>query len=246
MVVIRGRLEPEVGAVVMQALTAAREALYRRRETKNVPAGTSSAPVPAGTSVVDGSAEPPTMEQQQADALALVVETASPWNGSRRPGRALSGGGPRRRASAGRCRGAGPVGARGRRARSRGNVSAPGVRRQPRGDATRCRWPNHGGWRPYTDDPAGAEARASASRRRLSLSRLQSTVRPRASHPPLGARRPHEAVESRDAVSAAPPCGPRRGFPGRATGRRRAMLPAAGRTSAPADSAAGRGAHGTS
>ena len=67
MVVIRARLEPEVGAVVMQALTAAREALYRRRETKNVP---------AGTSVVDGSPEAPTMEQQQADALALVVEAA--------------------------------------------------------------------------------------------------------------------------------------------------------------------------
>jgi Domain of unknown function (DUF222)/HNH endonuclease len=82
-VVIRGRLEPEVGAVLMQALTAAREALYRRRETKNVPAGTWSAPhqtgapgVPAGTSVVDGSSEAPTMEQQQADALALVAETA--------------------------------------------------------------------------------------------------------------------------------------------------------------------------
>jgi hypothetical protein len=42
MVVIRGRLEPEAGAVLMQALTAAREALYRRRETKNVPAGTSA------------------------------------------------------------------------------------------------------------------------------------------------------------------------------------------------------------
>ena len=66
MVVIRGRLEPEVGAVVMQALTAAREALYRRRKGD----------VPAGTSVVDGSPEAPTMEQQQADALALVAETA--------------------------------------------------------------------------------------------------------------------------------------------------------------------------
>jgi Domain of unknown function (DUF222)/HNH endonuclease len=76
MVVIRGRLEPEVGAVVMQALTAAREALYRRREAKHVSAGTSSAPVPAGTSVVDGSSEAPTMEQQQADALALIAEVA--------------------------------------------------------------------------------------------------------------------------------------------------------------------------
>ena len=67
MVVIRGRLEPEVGAVVMQALTAAREALSRRRRAEDVP---------AGTSVVDGSAEAPTMEQQQADALALVAEAA--------------------------------------------------------------------------------------------------------------------------------------------------------------------------
>src|SRR5205823_11175671 len=64
MVVIRGRLEPEVGAVVMQALTAAREALSHRRRVKDVPAATSV--------VGDGSAEAPTMEQQQADALALV------------------------------------------------------------------------------------------------------------------------------------------------------------------------------
>jgi hypothetical protein len=73
MMVIRGRLEPEVGTVVMQALTAARDALYRRR-TADVPAGTPD--VPAGTSIVDGSPEAPTMEQQQADALALVAETA--------------------------------------------------------------------------------------------------------------------------------------------------------------------------
>jgi Domain of unknown function (DUF222)/HNH endonuclease len=67
MVVIRGRLEPEVGAVVMKALEAARDALYRRRKENDVP---------AGTSVVDGSPEAPTMAQQQADALALVAETA--------------------------------------------------------------------------------------------------------------------------------------------------------------------------
>src|SRR5262249_35153501 len=60
------RLEPEVGAVVMQALTAAREALCQRRKGD----------VPAGTSFVDGSVEAPTMEQQQADALALVAEAA--------------------------------------------------------------------------------------------------------------------------------------------------------------------------
>ena len=76
MVVIRGRLEPEVGAVVMQALTAARDLLYRRCKAKDVPAGTSAVDASTGTSVVDGSPEAPTMEQQQADALALVAEAA--------------------------------------------------------------------------------------------------------------------------------------------------------------------------
>ena len=83
MVVIRGRLESEVGAVVIQALAAARNLLYRRRRAKDVPAGTRAvdvpagvSDVPAGTSVVDGSPEAPTMEQQQADALALVAEAA--------------------------------------------------------------------------------------------------------------------------------------------------------------------------
>ncbi|HEX9409199.1 MAG TPA: DUF222 domain-containing protein [Methylomirabilota bacterium] len=55
MVTIRGRLEPEVGALLVQALTAAREALYQK---------------------VGVSAETPTMAQQQADALALLAETA--------------------------------------------------------------------------------------------------------------------------------------------------------------------------
>src|SRR5436309_13235763 len=60
---IRGRLTPEVGALLMQALAAAREAVY----PKNVPAGTRAPGV---------SQETPTMEQQQADALALLAETA--------------------------------------------------------------------------------------------------------------------------------------------------------------------------
>ena len=63
MVVVRGRLEPEAGAMLMQALTAAREALYKRAQR--------------------GSAARTTfprkrrrMAQQQADALVLVAETA--------------------------------------------------------------------------------------------------------------------------------------------------------------------------
>ena len=59
MVVVSGRLEPEVGALLVQALAAARETLYQKaRRTGNV------------------SAETPTMAQQEADALALVAETA--------------------------------------------------------------------------------------------------------------------------------------------------------------------------
>src|SRR6266700_1734947 len=55
---IRGRLAPEVGAVLLKALEAARESLYKRRHE--------AAP----------DADPPTMEQQQADALAPLAETA--------------------------------------------------------------------------------------------------------------------------------------------------------------------------
>src|SRR5262249_24997387 len=55
---IRGRLTPEAGAVLLKALEAARESLYQRRRE--------AAP----------EADPPTMEQLQADALALLAETA--------------------------------------------------------------------------------------------------------------------------------------------------------------------------
>jgi hypothetical protein len=61
MVVIRGRLAPEVGALVMQALAAAREALYQRARRE--------------ASAESGEAARPPLEQQQADALALVAET---------------------------------------------------------------------------------------------------------------------------------------------------------------------------
>jgi len=54
MVVLRGRLAPEVGALLLRALAAARDSLYKK---------------------VRGG-EAPSMAQQQADALALVAETA--------------------------------------------------------------------------------------------------------------------------------------------------------------------------
>jgi len=65
MVVLRGRLAPEVGAVLVQALAAARESLYRQARAKD-----------AGACPADVSAETPPLAQQQADALALVAETA--------------------------------------------------------------------------------------------------------------------------------------------------------------------------
>jgi hypothetical protein len=65
MVTVRGRLEPEVGEVLVQALTAAREALYQRTQRTFDDAGSA-----------DVSAETPAFEQQQADALALLAETA--------------------------------------------------------------------------------------------------------------------------------------------------------------------------
>ena len=65
MVVVRGRLEPEVGALLVQALTAARAALYQpgRRDA-------------AAPRLGDPAAEDPTLAQRQADALALLAETA--------------------------------------------------------------------------------------------------------------------------------------------------------------------------
>jgi len=64
-VVLRGRLTPEVGALLLRALDVARETLYQRRRA-------SEAVLPAA----DPAAEAPSRPQQQADALALLAETA--------------------------------------------------------------------------------------------------------------------------------------------------------------------------
>src|SRR2546427_5246827 len=64
-VVVRGRLAPEVGALLLRALAAARETLYQQRR------GAETA-----TSPTDAAADTPTRVQQQADALALLAETA--------------------------------------------------------------------------------------------------------------------------------------------------------------------------
>jgi hypothetical protein len=63
-VVIRGRLTPDVGALLVRALDAARETLYQRDRTAQTDSAT------------DPAAQPPTRAQQRADALALIAETA--------------------------------------------------------------------------------------------------------------------------------------------------------------------------
>src|SRR5437773_5287271 len=68
MVVIRGRLEPEVGALLIQALAAARETLYQRARGRDGNVAVGHGNVSAET--------PPSMAQKQVDALALLAETA--------------------------------------------------------------------------------------------------------------------------------------------------------------------------
>jgi hypothetical protein len=58
MVVVRGRLTPEAGAVLRQALAAACDRIYAKAR------------------VNDPEGDPPTMGQQQADALGMIAETA--------------------------------------------------------------------------------------------------------------------------------------------------------------------------
>ena len=160
-VVIRGRLAPEVGALLLRALDAAREVLYQRSR-------------PPGR-----SRRRPTQQrsrraaaQQQADALALLAETALHHEldpgapGERyqvvvhvdaavladptRPGQSvLEEGEPR----------------------FRGNVPAPGLRREPGGDAARSGGPSGRGRRPDPDDSARAAAGAAASGPRAAASR---------------------------------------------------------------------------
>jgi hypothetical protein len=61
-VVVRGRLSPEAGAVVMRALEAGRERVFQQERLKDDP--------------LTRHADPPTTAQQRADALVLLAETA--------------------------------------------------------------------------------------------------------------------------------------------------------------------------
>src|SRR5688572_33026025 len=65
-VTVRGRLAPEVGALLLKALDDAREALYPPARVSAVDA----------VGADDSGGPAPTLDQQRADALALLAETA--------------------------------------------------------------------------------------------------------------------------------------------------------------------------
>lgn len=116
MVVLRGRLDPETGALLLRALEAARETLYQRTR-----------PSPAGGAVADAGLAPATRAQQQADALGLLAESALHHELDPGARRALPGGRPCRRRGAGGSGQSRPIRAGGGGPRSRGNVAAPRV-----------------------------------------------------------------------------------------------------------------------
>jgi hypothetical protein len=74
MVVVRGRLEPEAGALLLRALEAAREALDQ--PARGAEAATPANPTPGASTPADPTGDGPTVAQRQADALALLAETA--------------------------------------------------------------------------------------------------------------------------------------------------------------------------
>ena len=205
MVRVRGRLEPEVGELLIQALTAAREVLYQRTHR---------------TFVAGATEDPPTVEQQQADALGLLAETALHHG--------IDPGAPAERYQVVVHVDAPALAdpdAAGQSVLENGEhvsaeTPAPGVRCQPRGDAARAGRPGRGSGRPDPDDSACPTPRAPSSRPQLSLPGLRATLRPGSPHPPLGAGRADDALEPRHALSPPPSRCPRRGLSGRSRSRR--------------------------
>jgi hypothetical protein len=110
MVILRGTLEPEVGALLIQALDAVCETLYQRARAEAPPRTRPATPRPLPSSG-------PT--RWRCSRRRRFTEGST-----RCPRRALPGGGACRRIGAGQYRSDRPVGPRGRHARFRGNVAA--------------------------------------------------------------------------------------------------------------------------
>ena len=195
---IRGRLSPEVGALLVKALAAARETLYQQRRDQ--------VPEP----------DPPTMEQQQADALALLAEVALHHD--------LDPGAPGERYQVVVHVDAEVVAdsaAPGQSVFEDGVRVPAGTSQRLACDASRVvmRHDSDGrivevGARTRTIPPA---LRRALHHPRLHLPGLWRTLRARPPHPSLGPGRPHYPLEPRPALPPAPSCRARGGIPGRAT-----------------------------
>ena len=209
MYVIEGRLTPEIGAVLRQALAAGADRLYAKAR------------------VNDPEGDPPTVTQRQADALGLIAEAALHHDldpGAARyqvvvhvdapvladpdqPGQSVLEGGDHVSAETSR--------------RLACDASQVVMRHHPDGRVTAI-----GG--PHPDDSGGAAAGARASRPGVSLPGLWVAVHAGASHQALGIRRADDAGEPGAALSAAPPFGARGRLSGRAAGRWSTAVPTAG------------------
>jgi len=190
MVVIRGRLTPEVGAVVRQALAAACDRTWAQ-DRVNVP----------GQYV-------PTAGQRQADALGMIAEAALHH--------ALDPGAPGERYQVVVHVDA-PVLADpdqpGQSVLQDGPNSSAEESRRIACDATRVILTHDAdgrvlGRRQDPDDSPGAPAGLAAPGPRLPLPGLWIALHSRPSHQTLGERRTHDAVEPRAALPASPPGGP--------------------------------------
>jgi hypothetical protein len=228
MVVVRGRLEPEVGALLIQALAAAREALYQRARGAEGEAGRGN--VSAGT---------PTMAQKQADALALLAETALHQG--------LDPGAPGERyqvvvhvdASAlAEPEQPGHPEQPGQSVLEDGARVSAETSRRLACDASRVvmRHDEEGrlveiGARTRTIPPALRRALTHRDRG-VPLPGLRRPLRRGASSSSLGPRRADDALQPRASLSVASSGGARRRLPGRARARRRPAIPAAQRTPA--------------
>ena len=165
--VVRGRLSPEVGAVVQRALEAAGEQLYRESQDE-VPA--------TGSAREQDPTSSPTVGQRRADALGLIRrERPDRPPRSRHDRRPVSGRRPRRCGWPGRQRRRRAGGAGRRHRRSRGIVPAHRVRCLRRGHASRPGRHRSGRWPQDPDHPAGDPPGAGEPRPSVPLSRLRVT-----------------------------------------------------------------------
>ena len=202
MVVIRGRLEPEAGALLVQALAAAREALYQRRREgcRGAPPGR-----PRGRRPDDGPAAGRRVRSARRDRPSSRAR-------SRRSRRPLPGRRPRRR------RRRSPIPTSRVSPSSRTAPAFPRKRRAawratpPAWSCGTTRRPRGGDRGADADHPARVAARAPAPRPRVPVPGVREPLHAGPSHAPLGARRADDALESRAALSAASPGGARDGL----------------------------------